>query len=137
MIRYLAAYLSAGVVFAAIDAAWITVMGPRLYRPVLQPILADKVAMSPAVVFYLMYIAGIVAIAVAPALKDGPWTKAALTGAMLGLVAYGTYDLTNQATLKLWATKLTLADMAYGALATALAATVAYQAGRWAMRTFG
>lgn len=135
--RYLAAYLSAGLIFAVIDAAWITLMGPKIYKPILGPILAEKVSLGPAVVFYLMYIAGIVVIAVAPALKDGPWTRAAFTGAALGLVAYGTYDLTNQATLKLWATKITLLDMTYGAVATALAATVAFYAARWAMKTFG
>jgi uncharacterized membrane protein len=135
--RYLFAYLGAGVVFAIIDAVWLTFMGPKVYKPIIGPLLADKVSIGPAVVFYLMYIAGIVIIAVMPQLRDGTWKGAAFTGAVLGLVAYGTYDLTNQATLKLWATKLTIMDMGYGLVATGLAATVAFHAAKWAMKTFG
>ena len=132
--RYLAAYLAAGLMFGITDAAWLTLVGPRLYRPAIGPILADKASLAPAVIFYLLYIGGIVALAVAPALKDGAWTRAVLLGAVLGLVAYGTYDLTNQATLKLWSTTLTTLDLADGTAATALAATVAFHAARWAAR---
>lgn len=137
MIKYLFAYIGAGAVFAVVDALWLTLMGPRLYKPIIGPLLADKVALAPAIAFYLLYIFGIVALAVGPALKDGGAGRAALAGALLGLVAYGTYDLTNQATLKLWATKLTLADLAYGTIATALAALAAYHVARWAGRIFG
>ena len=132
--RYLAAYLAAGIMFGITDAAWLTLMGPSLYRPAIGPILADKVSLAPALIFYLLYIGGVVALAVAPALKEGAWTRAALLGGVLGLVAYGTYDLTNQATLRFWSTRLTLLDLAYGAMATALAATVAFHAARWAAR---
>lgn len=134
--RYVTAYLAAAVIFAAIDACWITFMGPRIYKPVLGDILADTVKLAPAVAFYLLYIAGIVALAIAPALKDGGWTRALTSGAVLGVVAYGTYDLTNQSTLKIWASKITLLDMTYGALATGLAAVVGYHAASWAVRSF-
>jgi uncharacterized membrane protein len=136
MIRSLAAYLAAALVFGLIDAAWLTLMGPKLYRPLVGPILADKIALAPAAIFYLLYIAGVVVLAVLPALKEASWSRAAWSGAVLGLVAYGTYDLTNQATLKVWATRITVLDMAYGAIATALAAICAYQAASWAGRAF-
>lgn len=132
----LIAYIVAALVFAVIDGVWLSVMGPKLYKPVLGELLADKVQLPPAVIFYLLYIAGIVALAISPALKDGPWHRATLAGAILGLVAYGTYDLTNQATLKLWATRLTVLDMSYGAVTTALAATAGYCAARWASRVW-
>jgi uncharacterized membrane protein len=132
--RYLAAYLAAGLTFGVIDAAWLSIMGRRLYRPVIGPMMADKVNVAPAMLFYLLYIGGIVALAVAPALKDGGWLRAALSGAVLGLVAYGTYDLTNQATLKHWTTVLSLLDMAWGAVATTTAATAGVHAARWAGR---
>jgi uncharacterized membrane protein len=122
------AYIAAALVFAAIDAAWLTFAGPRLYKPILGPILADKVSLAPAIVFYLMYVAGVVFLAVAPALKDGQLRTAALNGFVLGLIAYGTYDLTNQATLRVWATKLTVVDMAYGSILTACAAAASYLA---------
>jgi uncharacterized membrane protein len=134
--RYIAAYLASAAVFAVIDAAWITLLGPKIYKPIIGEILADTVRIGPAAVFYVLYIAGIVALAVSPALKAVGWRQAAISGAVLGLVAYGTYDLTNQATLKIWATRITALDMAYGALATALAAAVGYLAASWAGRAF-
>ncbi|NBB52858.1 DUF2177 family protein, partial [Rhizobium sp. CRIBSB] len=71
MRKYVAAYLGAGLSFAAIDAVWLTNMTDRLYRPVLEPILADKPDMTAAVAFYLISIFGTVFLAIAPALKSG------------------------------------------------------------------
>ncbi len=137
MIKYVAAYLGAGLTFAAVDAVWLTTMTDRLYRPVLGPILADKPDMKAAVAFYLISIAGTVFLAIAPALKEGNWTRAALNGALLGFVAYATYDLTNQATLAVWQTKLTIIDLIWGTTLTMVSATGGYFAARWAEGRFG
>jgi len=126
MIRYAAAYAAALAAFAALDMAWLSFAAGRFYRPILGDLLAAKVALAPAAAFYLLYTAGVVVLASAPALKDGGWTRAAASGAVLGLVAYGTYDLTNQATLRTWATRLTLMDMGWGAVATAVSALAAF-----------
>jgi uncharacterized membrane protein len=126
MIKWIAAYLGTAVAFAAIDFVWLTNMTDRLYRPVIGPIMAAKPDMVAAVAFYMIYIAGIVFLAIAPALKDGSWTRAALNGAVLGLVAYATYDLTNQATLANWSVRLTVIDIAWGTTLTLLAATAGY-----------
>ncbi len=127
---YLIAYLAAALIFAAADAVWLTVMGPLLYKPVLGPLLAEKVNLVAALAFYVIYIGGIVFLAINPALKDGQWRTAALNGLVLGVVAYGAYDLTNQATLKLWSTRLTLADIAWGGSMTAIAAVAGFLAAR-------
>ncbi|WAC59105.1 DUF2177 family protein [Brevundimonas sp. SL130] len=137
MIKYVFAYLGAGITFAVIDAVWLTTMTDRLYKPVLGPILADKPDMRAAVLFYLISIAGTVFLAIAPALKDGGWTRAALNGAVLGFVAYATYDLTNQATLAIWQTKLTVIDLIWGTVLTMVSATGGYFAARWAEGRFG
>jgi uncharacterized membrane protein len=132
MIRLAAAYLAAGLAFAIIDAIWLTQIGPRLYRPALDAVLADRFNLPAAVAFYLIYIAGIIALAVLPAAREGAGlSKAALNGAMLGFVAYATYDLTNQATLKVWSLKITLADIAWGTFLTACAASAGYVAWRF------
>ena len=133
MIKYVAAYLGAGLTFAAIDFVWLTTMTNRLYKPVIGPIMADKPDMKAAVAFYLISIAGTVFLAIAPALKEGNWTRAAINGAALGFVAYATYDLTNQATLRNWSTALTLVDLAWGTFVTAASSTLAYLA----VRQFG
>lgn len=128
MLTYLTAWLTTAVVFLGVDAIWLSVMGPRLYRPILGEILAPKVDLAAAAAFYLLYVTGLVIFAVAPALEKASLARAVVLGALIGLVAYGTYDLTNQATLKVWDLRLTLADMMWGACASAIAAGVAYAA---------
>jgi len=133
MIVYPLAYVTVTIVFVLLDAAWLTVMGPVLYKPALGDILADKVRLAPAIVFYLLYPIGIAIFAVLPALRAGSVGHAAMYGALFGLFAYATYDLTNAATLRQWTTQITLADMAWGAIATGLAATISVVACRAVM----
>lgn len=116
------AYLFAAGVLVLLDLVWLKLaMGP-LYQKTLGPILAESPALVPAVIFYLLYVAGVVFFAVLPGLEAADWRRAMLYGAVLGIVAYGTYDLTNMATLKLWSVRLTILDMAWGAFLTATAA---------------
>jgi uncharacterized membrane protein len=131
MRRYLFAYLAALVVALAMDFVWLSVAGKLLYRPRLGDMLLDQPVLWAAAAFYLMYGIGIVVFAVAPALAAGEWTRAALLGALLGVVAYGTYDFTNQATLKNWSTLITVCDMGWGALLTLAAASAGYAAASW------
>lgn len=122
MTRALTAYLAAGLVMLLIDAIWLTMMAPT-YRRLLGDILLDGVRLGPAAAFYLLYVAGIVGLAVLPALREGGgWQWAAVYGGFLGLVCYATYDLTNHATLKTWHLEITLMDMAWGTALTAVSA---------------
>jgi uncharacterized membrane protein len=130
MMNYVKGFLAAGVAMALVDAVWLTQVGPHLYRPTLDPVLADQFRLAPAIAFYLAYVAGVVLLAVRPALRDGSWRQAAINGALLGGMAYATYDLTNQATLKVWATHISLIDISWGAALTCLTSL----AGFWAMR---
>jgi uncharacterized membrane protein len=122
--KWLTAYLSAAVAFGALDFLWLRWAGPNLYRPAIGEVLAPQFRGGPALVFYAIYIAGMVWFAVRPGLAGGV-TAALLNGALLGGLAYATYDLTNQATLKVWSTHITLIDIAWGAFATALASGIA------------
>lgn len=137
MLNWIVAYLGTGIAFALVDAVWLTRIGPNLYRPALDPVLADQFRLGPAVAFYLIYIGGILALAVAPALREGGWTRALLNGALVGFLAYATYDLTNHATLKVWELRITLLDIAWGTFLTAVSATAGYFAWRWAAQQFG
>ena len=122
--RWIVGYLAAMAVFIAGDLSWLPLTSARIYRPVIGPLLAGRPDLKPAIAFYLIYGIGILAFAIAPALKAGRPVAALGWGALAGLFAYGTYDLTNQATLRLWSTRLSLIDMAWGALITGLAALV-------------
>ncbi len=132
MKRSVIAYFTTLVAFLAVDSIWLTHMGEILYRPVMGDMLLDGFRAAPALLFYVIYIAGLVRFAVWPALGAGSWRRAPLDGAMFGFVAYATYDLTNQATLKNWSTILTLADLGWGAFLSGLAATIgALATARW------
>ncbi|WP_373489203.1 DUF2177 family protein [Blastomonas sp.] len=131
MLRYIIAYLATGLAFALIDSVWLKTMATRLYQPVLGEILAPSFRLAPAVVFYLLYILGIQIFAVAPALADGRWQTALVRGALFGFFCYMTYDLTNQATLKLWSTQITVLDIMWGTFLTGSSAL----AGFWAARS--
>ena len=100
MKTYFAAYLFTLVAFLVIDFIWLSTMASRLYRPAIGDLLAENFRLAPAVVFYLIYAAGLTFLAVRPAFLTGEWTTALLYGAVVGFMAYATYDLTNQATLK-------------------------------------
>jgi uncharacterized membrane protein len=137
MLKLPIAFVSALVAFGVLDGLWLTLMSPRLYKPGLGPLLADKPNLGAALAFYLLYLCGLVYFAVWPGLQSGRWQTALLNGAALGLIAYATYDLTNQATLRIWSTKVTILDMAWGAFASALAATISYAITAWANRAIG
>ena len=122
--RWIVGYLAALAVFVAGDLTWLTLMAPRLYRPVIGSIMADRPDVKAVIAFYALYLIGISVFAIAPGLRSGRPLAALGWGALFGLVAYGVYDLTNQATLKVWATRLSLINMAWGALITGVAAFV-------------
>lgn len=122
--HWIAAYVTAAVAFGLLDALWLRWAVPNLYRPAIGEVLADSFRMGPALAFYALYIAGMVWFAVRPGLALGV-PHGVLNGALFGAVCYATYDLTNQATLKVWSTQMTLIDIAWGASATALASGAA------------
>jgi uncharacterized membrane protein len=127
---FLSAYGGAMAAMLALDAVWLSTMAERLYRPQLGDLLAKDFRVAPAIAFYLLYLFGIVYFAALPALKDGGWRRALVNGALLGLVAYGTYDLTNQATLRHWPVLVTALDLIWGSLLTAAAAVAAHSAAK-------
>ena len=130
--QWFAAYGGAALAMLALDSAWLTFAAKRLYRPYLGDVLAEGFRFAPAAAFYFIYVGGIVFLAVMPGIDAGKWTVAATRGAALGFIAYATYDLTNQATLKQWSSVVTVADMAWGTLLTGVAATAGFFAARWA-----
>ena len=123
---YAVTYLAILLPFGMLDAVWLSLMGPRLYRPTLGDILLTNVNLPAAIAFYLIYPIGILVFATLPALKAGSVGPALMYGALFGLLAYATYDLTNQATLRNWTLQLTLADMAWGAVASGLAGAASF-----------
>lgn len=124
------AYAGTLLAFLVLDGLWLGVLMAAKYKSLLGSLMLDKPLLGPAAVFYLLYIVGCVVFVVLPATS---WQRAAGMGALLGLVAYGTYDLSNWATLKGWSAQLAVMDMAWGAFATCVACTVGYWAAQKAL----
>jgi uncharacterized membrane protein len=130
MVRYVVAWLGSGLLLAGLDSIWLTTTNATWYRPILGSILITGVRPVPAVLFYLLYLVGVVIFAVAPAIRTARWRDATIMGALFGFFAYATYDLTNQATLIVWATKITVLDLCWGTFLTASGATAGYFASK-------
>ncbi len=120
------AYALTLIVFLALDFLWLGLVARGFYAAQLGSLMRDNINFLAAGGFYLAYVAGIVYFAVAPALAEGSWRKAAVNGALLGLLAYGTYDMTNLATLRNWPVAVSLVDMVWGGVITGLAALLGF-----------
>lgn len=120
------AYLAAFISFLVIDYVWLAHVARNFYRDRLGELMLDKPNLGVAAAFYLLYMVAIVIFAVNPALEKQQWQTALLYGGLLGLVAYGTYDITNLATLKNWPVAVSIVDMIWGTVLTATVATVSY-----------
>jgi uncharacterized membrane protein len=125
---YPIAYLASLAAFLLADAVWLGLMAGRVYKPAMGSLVLDNFAIAPAIAFYALYGVGLVVFAVLPSYgADKPY-QALLLGALFGLVAYGTYDLTNLATLRNWPLSVTILDMAWGTVASAIAGFAGFHA---------
>jgi uncharacterized membrane protein len=128
----LVSYAASLVVFLSIDILWIkTVMQP-LFERNLGELLLETPRMGPAGAFYALYVAGIIYLAVLPAAAADSLRTAAVNGAVVGFLAYGTYEITNLATLKGWSYEMVAIDVSWGVFLTTLTAVAGYMAYRWA-----
>ncbi len=124
--QFVTTYISGLVAFLIIDFIWLKYIALSFYRDQIGHLMLDKPNLGIALLFYLVYVVGVVILAVNPALEKGQWTIALVYGGLLGLVAYGTYDITNLATLKTWPPIVAVVDMIWGTVLTASVATIAY-----------
>lgn len=125
MTKYVIAFLSAAVIFGGLDAMWLNWAGPNLYEPNIGEIMAENFNVAPAGVFYVAYLLGMTWFAIRPGLESGDVRKSLLNGILLGALCYATFDLTSQAVFKVWATKVTVFDIFWGAFATGTTSTLA------------
>lgn len=126
--RLVIAYLATGVVFLGLDAIWLSQVGLGLYRREIGALLLEQPNLPVAGLFYLLFVAGIVLLVVQPAAANGDWLAALWMGALLGLVAYGTYDITNLSTLRGWSPTIAAIDVVWGAALTAVASLAGFLA---------
>jgi len=123
-------YLLTVPVFFAIDMLWLGLVAKGFYRAQLGALLRPEVNWAAALIFYLLYILGILIFATLPALEKGEIRQALIMGALFGFFAYATYDLTNLATLKDWPLKVVIVDIVWGVVLTAAVAGASFLIGR-------
>jgi uncharacterized membrane protein len=127
-------YLLTLPVFFGIDMLWIGVLAKGFYRNNLGHLLRPDINWTAALIFYLLYIVGILIFATVPALEKQSLRQAVVLGALFGLFAYATYDLSNLATLKDWPVKIVFVDILWGMVLTASVAAASFFIGKWIMQ---
>ncbi len=130
-VGYLKLYLLTVPIFLAIDMVWLGFVSRDYYQQKLGYILSPTVNWTPAILFYLLFVVGIIYFAVAPALAQRSLWRAMGNGLLFGLFTYMTYDLTNLATLPNWPLDIVLIDTLWGMGLCATVATLSYLLGRW------
>jgi uncharacterized membrane protein len=126
MIDYLKIYLVTLVTFFTIDLLWIGIVANKLYKKYLGFVLAENPNWTAAMIFYLLYILGMVFFVIHPALEKQSWKDALYVGMFFGLITYATYDLTNLATLKNWPVTITIIDLIWGVVLSGSVSLVTY-----------
>ena len=120
-------YFISLLVFLGIDSIWLTQISPSIYKHYIGYLLSSNPNLIAALAFYLLYIAGLVYLVVLPALKNKSAKQALIGGAVLGLISYATYDLTNLAVVDKWPLAISIIDMAWGTTLTGVSALLTYK----------
>ncbi len=114
------------IIFLVIDMIWLGFIAKNFYREHLGHLLKTNVSWLPAVIFYLIFVAGLVFFVINPALVNDSFRYALFAGAFFGFITYATYDLTNHATVKGWPLLVTLADLAWGSFIASATASISF-----------
>ena len=119
-------YLIALPVFFVIDMVWLALVAKGFYAKQIGFLMKPDINWAAAIIFYLLFIVGLVQFVITPALEKNSWMHALLFGALFGLITYATYDLTNLATLKDWPILVTIVDLIWGAVLAAAVSSITY-----------
>ena len=119
-------YAIAFPIFLAVDMVWLGLVAKNFYKDQIGFLMKPDINWVAAIIFYLLFIVGLVLFVIAPSVKNAAWTHAAIFGGLFGLITYATYDLTNLATIKDWPLLVTLVDLAWGTVIGSLVSVATY-----------
>jgi uncharacterized membrane protein len=131
MIYYLKLYLASLVVFFAVDMVWLGLVASSFYKKHLGYLMAPTINWYAAIIFYLLFIFGILVFVVLPGIKENSLQNTILRAALFGLITYATYDLTNLATIKDWPLIVTLVDLGWGMALSTIVGVAGYYVAKW------
>jgi uncharacterized membrane protein len=113
-------------IFLAIDMIWLGLVAKNFYAKHIGFLMKANINWTAAIIFYLVFIAGLIVFVILPALEKNSWVTALLLGALFGFITYATYDLTNLATIKDWPLLITIIDLIWGTVLAASVSVVSY-----------
>jgi uncharacterized membrane protein len=131
MAYYFKLYFVTLIAFFAIDMVWLGLVARTFYRKYLGFLMAPSPNWLAAIIFYLLFIVGILVFVVLPGLEDNSFKTTLLRAALFGLITYATYDLTNLATVKDWPVLITVVDMAWGTVLSVAVSSISFWVGKW------
>ena len=123
---FLKLFLIALPIFFAIDMAWLILVAKKFYQQQIGFLMKPDINWFAAIIFYLLFIAGLVIFVISPAVEKHSWAHAILFGALFGLITYATYDLTNLATMKDWPLLVTVVDLIWGTVLASSISLITY-----------
>ncbi|MBF4694839.1 DUF2177 family protein [Fusibacter ferrireducens] len=123
---YIKKFMVTAFIFFSIDLLWLGSIGKQLYARHLGHLMADQIFVSAAVIFYVLFITGLIYFVIQPALAKGHLKYALLRGMFFGLITYATYDLTNLATLQDWPIMITVIDLIWGTFLCGFTSALSY-----------
>jgi uncharacterized membrane protein len=131
MVYYLKLYFASLVVFFAVDMVWLGLVARSFYKKSLGYIMAPAVNWIPAIIFYLLFIVGILVFVVLPGVKEGSLQNTIFRAVLFGLITYATYDLTNLATINQWPLAVTLVDLVWGMVLSTIVSVAGFYIAKW------
>ena len=129
MTHFIKIYLVSFFVFFAIDLLWLGVIAKNLYKEQIGHLMTSDIRWGAALLFYCIYLVGLMVFAILPALKENNWVYSLGYGSLFGFMCYATYDLTNLATLKDWPVKIVVYDLLWGSFISGVVALIVYWVG--------
>ncbi len=129
--NYVKMYIIAFLIFLVIDAIWLGFVAPKFYKAQIGHLMSEKPNFVAALIFYLIFIVGVVYFVVNPAVEAQSISKLLVSGILFGFITYATYDLTNLATLKDWPITVTVVDLIWGTTLSTLVGLFTYLIYNW------
>lgn len=131
MISFIKIYVLTLVIFLAIDSIWLIFIAKNMYESQIGWLMSKSPNLIAALIFYLIFVFGLVYFALWPAVNNGNWSLLILNAAIFGLMTYATYDLTSLAVVKNWPVVMSIIDIAWGIFISVVTAIIVYDLLRW------
>ena len=131
MVYQIKLFLATLAIFLVVDLVWLSLVARKFYQKHLGFLMSPSPNWLAAILFYLLFVIGLLVFVVLPGLETGSLQFTLLRAALFGLVTYATYDLTNLATVRNWPILITIVDLGWGTALSVIVSLFSFLVGRW------